>query len=239
MANLPDILGKLTGALEKGSLKSQVPKPHENILGAGGGALTTARGALTEGSPFAAAGGALSGAGQIVGMMGPWGKAAQVGLEFTAALISSVDKLKEWGRSLHDGNMQFAQFSASMAEVQANQQFRDIQLSASKGEARADTAGRLAEAMSHLERQTAPIENMWSNFKNQFATVIIEKATAIIGLISQIPGVKSLLEGKPDDFQHPALKPGEFIREIHGQQQPLLGKGDRPNRFMDPRFQPR
>lgn len=230
---------EIKGGGVKGGFQEFVP--HTNQLSFGsflGGAGPAARSALGQGSPFAAAGEGLKGAGQIVGMMGPWGKAAQVGLEFTAALISSVDKLKEWGRSLHDGNVQFAQFSASMAEVQANQQLRDIQLSASKGEARAGSAERLAEAMSNLERQTAPIENMWANFKNQFATVIIEKATAVINLISQIPGVKGMLEEGVNEVGHPKLNPGEFIREMH-QGMLLKGKGDRPGRFMDPRFQPK
>lgn len=80
--------------------------------------------------------------GQVVGTVSKFGK----------VLFDSMEKLRDWSEMLHQSNMRFAEFSASMASVQVEQEIRDMLLSRERGERRASAARDLAESKSRLER---------------------------------------------------------------------------------------
>lgn len=103
-------------------------------------------------------------------------------LRLPGVLVESIDKLREWNNSLHSANMQFADFSASMAGVEAEQQTRDMQLKRQQGDNRASSARDLAEAKSRLDRQLAPVEDAWAKLQNvvsSWATTAVSNAIKI------------------------------------------------------------
>src|SRR6202044_338431 len=65
-------------------------------------------------------------------------------LKFGAALVGTIDKVREFTDSLHQSNMQFAEFSGSMAAVQAQSDARDFNRSTASGDSRSASASRLA-----------------------------------------------------------------------------------------------
>jgi hypothetical protein len=117
-------------------------------------------------TPTAAFGHAARGAGAVLGDM----PGSAVMTKLPAVLVESIDKLRDWNNSLHQANIQFADFSASMASVEAEQQARDIQLKRQQGDNRASSARDLAEAKSKLDRQLAPVEDAWAKLQNTLAT---------------------------------------------------------------------
>ncbi len=139
---------------------------------------------------------AISGAGEMLGGMG--GAAEGLGAvlgpvgAFGAALVGGVEKLQEWSKSLHNANMQFADFSGSMAQVKANQDIRDEILNMRKGEARAGSAEHLAQGMNSLNEALAPIENGIANLANQIVGNLALWCGEIIKKIEKlIPGFKA------------------------------------------------
>lgn len=131
-------------------------------------------------------------AGGIFGGMGKIGDAFGTGtpldamnpvsapIKFIAAIGEGVEKLRDWNDKLHEANMKFAEFSASMARVQAEQQMRDIQLSQERGERRAESAQRLAEARHRLNRNLAPIEDAFANLKNNLTADLLGPLNRLI-----------------------------------------------------------
>jgi hypothetical protein len=97
---------------------------------------------------------------------GKAGFAVQGFAKLGEVLMKSIERLKKWTENLHASNMRFAEFSSSMAMVQAEQEMRDIRLSQERGERRADSARYLAEARSRRERAFAPIEDAFANIQN-------------------------------------------------------------------------
>lgn len=188
----PSKASQMRSLLNKGLSKSSI-RGHfatQRIaggLGAAEGAFGAVGNTISQRSPFAAAGGALSGAGDKLMMTGnPYAVAAGAVLKFTGELVGSVDKLHKWGAELEAGNFQFAEFSASMAQVQANRQIQQYGLAMEHGEARADSAGKLSDAMTKLEQNTAPLEDLWANFQNGFGAEIIDKVADAVAGINQI-----------------------------------------------------
>jgi hypothetical protein len=111
--------------------------------------------------------GAFSALGSVVGLLpGPLGIAAQGFTKLGSTVFGAMDRVQQWGESLHASNMKFAEFSASMASVGVQQEVRDMYLSKQKGDARADSAQYLAEAKSNFAKTMAPIENFFANLKN-------------------------------------------------------------------------
>ena len=94
--------------------------------------------------------------------------------------LGSVDRLMKWSDQLHQSNMQFAEFSASMTQVQVEQEIRDMMLSKSKGDARSESARDLAEAKSRLSKATAPLENAFANMKNKIAAGLSNFVASLI-----------------------------------------------------------
>ncbi len=147
----------------------------------------------TAGAEVSGVGGAfkaLGGAGEMLGGMGGAAEALGAVLgpvgAFGAALVGGVEKLQEWGKSLHDANMQFAQFSGSMAQVQANQDLRDQMLNMRKGEARAASAEHLSQGMNSLNQALAPIENGIANLGNKIVGNLALWAGEIIKKIEKL-----------------------------------------------------
>lgn len=109
----------------------------------------------------------FQGIGNIMGAIG--GPVGQVGMIFAKLAeksIAVIDYMQKYSEELHKANMQFAEFSGSMAAVQAQQDVRDMQLSQERGERRSEAAGYLAEGKSELASATAPWGDMMSNIQS-------------------------------------------------------------------------
>lgn len=104
--------------------------------------------------------------------------------KFGNAITDSVGTVRRWADQMHYGNMQFAEYSASMALVQARQQVRDIFYEKERGDARSDTAEQLAQARNRFRQATAGLEDMVSNFFNdkmsRFIDTLSEKLEKIL-----------------------------------------------------------
>ena len=106
----------------------------------------------------------------IPGMEVP-GLGIEYGFKFVGFLGESVEKLRDWNEQMHSANIHIGSFngmivSSQMAGVNARQDFRDIQLAIERGDRRAESAERLAEAKAGLNRELAPIEDAWANWKD-------------------------------------------------------------------------
>jgi hypothetical protein len=105
----------------------------------------------------------------------------------TKILGESLEALRKWNDQLLKSNLQFAEFSISMAEVSAKQELRDIQLSAMRGERRGRYAERHAESRFELEKRTAVIEDTASNIRSLYLSFFNDVSSKFIdALISSI-----------------------------------------------------
>ncbi len=104
---------------------------------------------------------AVQHAGKAAG--GTVGKVTEGIGKVVEALSDSIEHLRRWNEMLHEGNMRFAEFSGSMAAVQARQELRDIQLQMERGERRAKSAEMLAQSRQALEKAAAPLEDAWND----------------------------------------------------------------------------
>lgn len=98
----------------------------------------------------------------------------------TSTVIGAAAKLSEWGEGLHNANMKFAEFSASMAHVQAQQEMRDILLSKKRGDRRSASAQDLAEAKSRYAEQTSVWSDAWSSLSNRVEETLLNVGTKIL-----------------------------------------------------------
>lgn len=133
-------------------------------------------------------GGALRAADSAIGTAIPMSDAmpARLMLKFGAAMAESVDRLREWTDSLHEGNMQFAEFSGAMGAVKAKADVDAMQLSRQRGDRRAGDAATLSESRSNLNNKMAPIEDLISKVQGKFATVGNNILAAVIDLPSKL-----------------------------------------------------
>lgn len=83
------------------------------------------------------------------------------------AMLETVDALRDWNESLHKANTKFAEFSGSMAAVEAYQEARTIYYQQDRGEARAASADYQAESKHRLDESLAPLEDAFANMANQ------------------------------------------------------------------------
>lgn len=141
----------------------------------------------------------VSGIGDVAGAIPVVGKPIDAVLKFGAGLLNSVDNLRNWTESLHESNMQFAEFSASMSRVQADQESRDVQLRMEQGERRAVSAQELAEAKSRLNRMLAPLEDWSANVKNKIGSVVSNSVTAWGNLLKNFYDKKKISTDDDDD----------------------------------------
>ena len=169
-----EIGGRLRGAAQSSS---------GGFLGAGAGAL---RG-VGEGAEMAggAIGGALGGpVGAAIGDAA--GKVVSAQLKMAAALLELPDKIRAWGNQLHEANMQFAQFSSSMAQVQAQTEVREFYLKRSQGEARAASAAYLAKGKGEVDKTMAPLENLWAKIENYISGGVMRLLAKILDPLAQL-----------------------------------------------------
>ncbi len=169
----------------------------------------------------------LQAAGDAAGAVGIGGMAAVPGAGpigiFAEVTLKAADKLKEFSNQLHESNVQFKEFSGSMAAVAARQEARDIVMSMGKGEDRARSAEYLASGKNQLEQATAPIENTMANAQNMIGGVL-DRAMAkfleysgIVNLFRAVGYIIDLLtpEGEQTDpFGHLTEAAAEHDRKF-------------------------
>ncbi len=119
------------------------------------------------GAASKALGGGLGAMGGAAGAVGGALSAAAAPVALIGGLVTATEKLRQWTNHLHESNMQFAQFSASMTRVEVESQMRNIMLSRERGERRAASAQYLAEQRDALNKSIAPIEDAFAMFKNR------------------------------------------------------------------------
>lgn len=123
--------------------------------------------------------------------------------------LKAVGFVSDWSHSIHEANMQFADFSASMAGVQARQQLRDVLLKQERGEERAPQAEKQAKAMNRLDKAMAPYQDRWADglskwsewFSDTTATAITQFRGVLTGkdeIAEQINNMKANEENKID-----------------------------------------
>ncbi len=138
----------------------------------GGGAITTGQ-SVAHMAGGAGEGGEhttqriFQGLSGIASLFGPYGKAAGAVLSFAGGVSGAADGMRKWVDSLYDANVRLADFGGEMSAVRAESEARRIQLSQEQGDARAESARRLAEARDRANRAWAPFENRWANFTNE------------------------------------------------------------------------
>lgn len=148
-------------------------------------------GSMASGREFAATADFMRGGGKLAGAIPEIGPGIEKVAKFTAGLMEAVDKLKIWTRQLHEGNMKYAEFSPHMRGVQIRQMMWDIAMSREKGEARAASAEKLAEAMRKVEYRLAPIENYLSNILSEtWAEILNDTVVPLLEAIKEV--LKSL-----------------------------------------------
>lgn len=164
---------------------------------------------FSQGEETSNAGDIIGGMGNIAGtiMGGPVAALGKLG----EVALGSVGKLQDWTKGLHDANMQFAEFSASMAEVQAEQTVRDIELSRERGERRAESAKYLAEGMSELNSTTAPIADLFANAKNYIGGALSQVTSTLLKPLSLIA---KLLQKDSDKGDKSEINMGEWLAEM-------------------------
>ena len=108
------------------------------------------------------------------------GEAMGAQYKFAAALVESIDKLREWSKGLHNANMQFAEFSGAMARVQGDTEAREFVRLQAQGDRRANSAGDLAKATQGVEDQLAPLEDLWAVIQNKLTYVVMDRLEYIL-----------------------------------------------------------
>lgn len=169
---------------------------------------------------FTGAGKGLGTAGKLAGNLlpAPIGKPIQAITGLGEAAFKAIDRIKKWSESLHQANMQFAEFSAAMNMVQAQKEMRDIALSQERGDRRAAGAERLAESQTRLERATAPIEDSWGVIKSELSALLNDVGTVLLtatGLVALSEGFLSFynwIRGRADEDK--PINYGEYMQQL-------------------------
>jgi hypothetical protein len=120
---------------------------------AGMGGISNAMQSISQGKGSEAIGDLLGGlAGALGGVAG-----AATGL--IGAYFTIGQKLKDFGASIDNANLKFAEFSASMAEVKAKATIRDIEISQKRGERMAPYADKQVETQKNFEEAWSEYED--------------------------------------------------------------------------------
>lgn len=117
---------------------------------------------------------AIQGFGDLVSGIPVVGDAISGVGKFVSAVGGAVDQLNKWSDGLHNTNMGFAEFSAGMAQVQAESQVRKIVLDQQRGDARAEAARRLSEARDRRERAQGELMDAFHNKVSAPAMTVVE-----------------------------------------------------------------
>lgn len=157
----------------------------EDDLGATFGAAREAGGAMVRG-----AGGPIL--GPILDKMIDMHPAVQ----FADALVKSISTLRRWNDAIHESNMRFAQFSASMSMVQARAEMRRIYLEQERGERRAGTAEYHEQGKIQIDRRMALWEDTFANVKN----IVVGTLDRVIDILLDMMPMVTILEKIAEKF---------------------------------------
>lgn len=124
------------------------------------------------------AGDIASGAGQAVFGLGSMegggkGNVLRIMGSFIQAVGDGTNSLQDFVKGLHASNVRFAEFSGGMAQVQVNQQMREIELAQKRGDRRSESAELLAKEMNDLNVNLARVEDKWANLQNTFIAALL------------------------------------------------------------------
>lgn len=183
------------------------------VLG-GAGDLTgrLQRAASSDQGGFAgAAAGGLRGVGSLAGSLGALagpegmvvGKVVEGLTNMAASLAELPGKLREWGNQLHEANLKFAEFSASMGQVKADSDQRDFYLKQSQGESRAASAQYLSEQKGKFDQVMSPLEDLWAKVENYVSGMVLAKLSELVWPISAI--AKWLGSSGASDTEDPGI----------------------------------
>jgi hypothetical protein len=125
-------------------------------------------------------------------------------LDSRKILNGGAEQLKSWGDQLHQANIQFAEFSGSMAVVQAESAFRQAQLSQERGERRAPAAKELAQANDRFSRALAPLEDAVNNSWSKIVGWLENRLSPVIEWVNRRLGLD-------DKEEIGSVAPSEFL----------------------------
>ena len=103
---------------------------------------------------------------------------------FAKVLGGTIDTLQQWGRSIRDANFRFAEFSSSMAQVQAEHEMRQVQLDRERGDRRAPWAKEGVEAADRFDRAIAPLSDALDKISTKIKTWILNGSASIVQAIT-------------------------------------------------------
>lgn len=180
-------------------------------------------------------GGAMAGAGGMalaggIGIGGVLGGAGVAVGAFAMALGVAMEKLRQWSDALLEGAYRFAQFSASMAMVQARQQIQEAVLGRQRGDALAPSARRLMEARMQFERSTTPIENLWEKVKMEFTSNLLTAASKIVNSLNKVLEFLGILADDSAKREDNAAM-NDFLRGLGINNVQIPANAGRPPRF--------
>jgi hypothetical protein len=134
----------------------------------------------------------ISGTGRFVEGVGKTGMSGGVEWmgKFIGAIGDGTTQMREWIKGLHDANTKFAEFSAAMAQVNAEQQLRDMELSQKRGERRAESAGDLAKSMHDMNVQFAKLEDHFATGLNKIGARVADLGEWVLKYINWAMRVK-------------------------------------------------
>lgn len=191
--------------------------------GAVSGSLDIMAGSRTGSEPAAA----FKGLGQLSKGIPGLDKVVEPVAKFGEVLFGTIDKIKAWGDKLHQADMQFAQFSASMAKVMAEKEIRDLGLNMQRGETRARAAQYREESASRRDNALAPTVDLFSNATSLIVGALNDGIAALMTPINNIYKLLGIKLPNPDGAVQPM---GDWITRNVARASEFERVG-RPDRF--------
>ena len=113
----------------------------------------------------------------------------------------------DWTQGLLNAQKHLAEFSASMGQVFALSEARDIERNFRLGENTAGTTGQLSEVMSDVQDLLEPIQEVLTDFYNLVGTTLLEAVKAILEPLSAIFKAVTLGFNKLDEDKEKGESP--------------------------------
>jgi len=175
-------------------------------------------------------GGAASSAGETAMKYGgPAGLLVGGLAQGIGTLASAVEKLQDWNHMLNQSDLQFAQFSSSMAGVKANQDYNEQRSMTERGEKRADSAAAFSEKSSRLDRQLGQLEDWFTSSAEKYVAGPLTEITS--WAIEKTTGATGEIENKTDTSIEQWMggwlgqTPEEAMKEIQSRRPKNMGGG--------------
>lgn len=102
-------------------------------------------------------------------MLGPVGKVGEAFFVVTRKIFETIGAFRRWTDQLLETGFQFAEFSSSMANVQAQHDVRKALLSQERGERLAPATSYLQKNSFEFDQDIAWFEDIWTNFTTVLA----------------------------------------------------------------------